>query len=109
MKIQITKKLGNTTYAFQIEEQKDLDALATAGFLASMPEKCGLCGSQNVVLTSNKAKGFTFVKVVCRDCGGRSQVGQYKEGGFFWKAFDRFQPAEEESSEEEEVLPPEEF
>ncbi len=101
MKVNITKKLGNTTYSFQIEEGKDLDALVSAGFLASMPEICEFCKSTNLVLSSNKAKGFTFIKVVCRECRAKSQLGQYKDGGFFWKTFEKYQSSQ--PNEEEEI------
>jgi len=98
MKITITKLVGRDTYAFQLDNEKDLDALAQAGFLASMPDKC-TCGGE-VVLSSNKAtsdKGtFTFVYMLCRKCGAKAQLGQYKAGGFYWKKFERYIPGDED-------------
>jgi len=97
MKVNITKKIGQTTYVFQVEEEKDLDALSLAGSIGSMPEKCGHCGSEDVRLTSNKNSGFTFVKVVCDKCNYQSNLGQFKDGGFFWKQWEenQFTPKEE--------------
>lgn len=108
MKITITRKIGNITYNFEISEDKDIDAFATAGFLASMPSKCELCKGENIHLSSNKAKGYTFVKMICKDCNARAQLGQYKDGGFFWKQWENYQapsqqgeaPLPEEPSEE---------
>ncbi|MHA1225108.1 MAG: hypothetical protein ACTSPV_00030 [Candidatus Hodarchaeales archaeon] len=81
---------------FEIEEKNELDAMSMAGFLSSMPSKCKLCGSDNVHLTSNKATTdegtYTFVKVICEDCNARSQLGQYKTGGFFWKQWEKYTP-----------------
>ena len=89
MKIVITKKIGDTTLQFQVEEPKDVDALFTAGTIAAIPTEC-TCGSTDVHLEGSKAKGYTFVKVFCKKCRKVSQMGQYKEGGVFWKEFEAF-------------------
>jgi len=107
MKVIIKKTVGGTEYAFEIEGQKGLDVLANAGFLASMPGKCGVCKSENVHLASNKAKGFTFVKVICGDCNARAQMGQYKDGGYFWKGWEKYTPPIQREGEGE--LPPKEY
>ena len=88
MKINITKKVGDTTLQFQVEEPKDVDALFSAGCIGSMPSLCGHCGSEDVELRGKKAKGYTFVTVHCNECRYESGMGQYKEGGFFWKQFE---------------------
>jgi len=92
MKIKINKKIGNSTIQFEIEEPKDVEALALAGMIASAPSQCSLCKSQNVTLSGKKAKGYTFVEIKCEDCSASSSMGQYKEGGIFWKSFEKFQP-----------------
>lgn len=92
MLIKLNKKIGSSTVQFEIEEPKDVEALAKAGMLASIPETCGLCKSNDVHLSGKKAKGYTFVEVKCNSCGGYSQMGQYKEGGVFWKSFQKFEP-----------------
>lgn len=108
MKIEIKKKVGDSEFVFQVEEDKDIDALFAAGTVASTPTKCGICGSENVQLEGNKAKGYTFVKVVCKDnaCSARSQLGQYKDGGFYWKAWEKFSPQEQSGQEN---MPPAEM
>lgn len=94
MKINILKKIGLDNYTFQVDKEKELDALAEAGFLASMPDRCSICKG-DVVLSSHKStseKGiFTFVYMLCRQCGAKAQVGQYKAGGFYWKRFEQYQ------------------
>ena len=92
MKIIIEKKLGNNTYKFEIEKEKEINALAEAGSISSMPSVCGICKSKNVHLASNRAKGYVFVKVLCEDCNARAQMGQYKEGGgMFWKSWEKYE------------------
>ena len=95
MKINITKKVGNDQYVFQIDKEKDFDALADAGMLASMPTQCS-CGSSKVHLGSNKSQEYVFVYMQCDDCAAKSQLGQYKSGGFFWKKWEKYQPTSEE-------------
>ena len=97
MFIEIKRKIGDSVFTFKVEEENTIDALFNAGSLASAPTKCELCGKENVGLTGNKAKGYTFVKIVCKDCGAVSQLGQYKEGGIFWKKFEKYQPTGEQS------------
>jgi len=51
-----------------------------------------VCESEDVILSGNKAKGYTFVKVVCNKCDARAQLGEYKEGGFYWKEWEKYIP-----------------
>lgn len=109
MKVKITKDIGKVKYSFEIDKEKGLDALSEAGFLSAMPTKCKICESENIHLATNKAKGYVFVKMLCEDCNARSPIGQYKEGGFFWKEWEKYTPpaatGEGEPSQEE---PPQE-
>lgn len=92
MKIQLTKNVGDTKMEFVVDEQKDIDALSSAGFIASIPTKCTECGSEDVSLESNKKDGYTFVKVACHKCTAKSNLGTYKDGGHFWKKFEKYAP-----------------
>ena len=91
MKIKVNKKIGASTFQFEVDEDKEVEALAKAGMLASAPDVCALCGGE-VSLTGKKAKGYTFVEIRCKKCSATSSLGQYKEGGFFWKKFEKYQP-----------------
>lgn len=89
MKITLQKKIGETTFIFTIENENDFKALFFAGGLASAPIKCGKCQSENIHLTSNKAKEYTYVKIKCRDCDATNTLGQYKDGdGFYWRGWE---------------------
>jgi hypothetical protein len=105
MKIHIKKQIGKALISFEVEEAKQKDSLFTAGVLASTPTKCDICGSQDVSLSGNKAKGFTFVKVVCNKCGAKSDLGEYKDGGFYWKAFEQYQTKDQEKEQPKEDIP----
>jgi len=89
MKINITKKIGDITLQVQVDEKDPRDALFQAGTIASMPTECE-CGHRDLVLQGNKADGYTFVKVYCPACGSSSNMGEYKDGGVFWKKFEKF-------------------
>ena len=99
MEVKITKIINDINYTFDINEEKGLEALANAALFASMPDRCGLCGSEKVHLSSNKAEGFTFVKMLCEECGARANLGQYKDGGFFWKGWEKYMPKEKKEIE----------
>ena len=91
MKIKINKTFGKNACQFEIEEPKDFDAMFKAGCIGSMPERCD-CGSTDIYLASNKAKDYSFVKLICRACGKRCQMGQYRDGsGFYWKDWESYE------------------
>jgi hypothetical protein len=92
MKISISKTVNEISYLFEVETEKEIDALAQAASYASMPEKCGVCDSTDIHLSTNKAGGFTFVKMICGACNSRANIGQYKEGGIFWKTWEKYTP-----------------
>lgn len=111
MKIIVKKQIGKSFLQFEVDEGKGRDALFNAGFFSSIPDTCGLCKSKEVQLKGNKAKGYTFVSVVCNRCGAKSDIGEYKDGGFFWKKFEKTEYVRTENDEvlenfeDEEELP----
>jgi len=92
MKIIVKNVIGKSEYTFEIEERDVMECFSQAAFFGHHFETCGLCKSPNIHLDGSKAKGFTFIKVICGDCNARRQMGQYKDGGFFWKAWEKYQP-----------------
>ena len=100
MNIKISRVINGISYSFDVANEKGVDALSDAALFSSMPDKCGLCKSENIHLSSNKAKGFTFVKMICKDCNARSQLGSYKDGGFFWKEWEKYEPVKEKVIEQ---------
>lgn len=96
MKIAVSKQIGKSKITFEAEKEKQVETLAEAAFYASTPDKCTLCNSTDVELFSNKAEGYTFVKIRCLnpDCRATAQCGQYKDGsGCFWKKFEKYIPS----------------
>jgi hypothetical protein len=92
VKINITKKIGKAQLAVQVEGDKEVDTLLRASAFTTMPDRCGLCQSDEVQLDANKAEGFTFIKVRCLKCNATSSMGQYKDGtGCFWNRFEKFE------------------
>lgn len=97
MIVKINKKIGNTTLQFEVEGDKERDALFAASSFTTIPEVCGNCESTDLVLDGQKSQGFTFVKVKCLKCNARSQMGERKDGGVFWKTFEKYSPEEEKN------------
>jgi hypothetical protein len=93
MTITIKRQVGSSELVFQVEAEKDIDALAQASFYTNTPEECGLCKSADVKLDSNKAETFTFIKIKCNKCLASANVGSFKDGsGHFWKKFIAYTP-----------------
>ena len=112
MKITATVKLGNTSYAFYIDEAKEMDALHKAAVLGNPPNYCNECKNQESFrLDSNKDKdGNVYVNVVCRKCGAKAKLGLYKSGGYFWHKFEKYVKQDDQnqgsSQQPNEPLPP---
>lgn len=91
IKTNISKKIGKSSLTFQVEGEDEVSTLLKASGFTSMPDVCGLCSSEEVFLNGTKAKGFTYIKIVCLNpkCGATSTLGQYRDGdGVFWKNFE---------------------
>lgn len=106
MQIKITKSFGpNTNLEIEVEDKKDRDAIAKALFFTE-PDQCGLCGGDDIVWRSNKAQEkdgngmFTYIKRYCLKPGCRAQstAGEYKDGGFFWKAWEIYRGGHENAA-----------
>ena len=112
MQVQVRNKIGGTEYIFNIDDDDDVEALLKAAFLGTPHTSCGLCGSKDLALSGNRAKGFTFIKVRCLnpECGAYRQLGQYVDGGYFWKAWERYVPDEapEPKGKDKEPVKPDE-
>ena len=85
-----TVKLHGIT--LEIEEPKEIDTLHKACALMSCPSFCKLCrNGDNFSLQTNKDKDANvYINVLCRKCGARAKLGQYKSGGYFWHEFEQW-------------------
>ena len=89
--------MGNSTYQFDFEENKDLEAMHKAIAVGNVPTKCDECGNvQAFKMDTNKDKESNiYINVICRKCGAKAKLGQYKAGGYFWHKFEKYIPKQE--------------
>jgi len=66
------------------------DNIRFAGALLEFEGKCGFCDSDDIVLRTRvtKEKGYKFTEFICRKCGAKRPMGEYKGGGYFLKAWE---------------------
>lgn len=83
MQLTIKKKIGKNTYTFIVEGKTLYDALMESNKLSFEDiDKCGLCGSDNLVLGAHEAKGkFKYVDIKCKNytCRGSLTFGRPQE------------------------------
>ena len=96
MMIKVNKEIGGTEYVFNIDEQKEMEALHKAFVLGNPPLYCNECNNaEHFRMDSNKDKdGNIYVNVICAKCGAKAKLGQYKSGGFFWHKFLKYRKEE---------------
>lgn len=103
MKIKCNLKLGNSTYQFEVDEKTELESLHKAIILTNPKHSC-LCKEPNIedkYFTTNKDKeGNIYVNVKCGRCKGRSKLGSYKSGGFFWHDYEVYKKPEANGNKE---------
>ena len=92
MKILINKAIGTSRMQIEIDERQDKEALLKATFFLA-PDVCGLCVQPtNVIWEGRRTKGdtgtFTYISRRCLKCTAQSTMGEYKDGGFFWKKWE---------------------
>jgi len=111
MIIKIKKNFGNTQVELEVLAEKEKDALARALFYAESDvclyknnEK--ICGSRLIVWQANKAKTddgiYTYIKRRCLACGATSMAGEYKEGGYYWKKWEKYDGGDKSSEAKKE-------
>lgn len=70
-----------------------MDTLHKIIVLSNPRKFCNLCrnsDTEQFYFTSNKDKeGNTYINVKCK-CGGRSKLGLYKSGGYFWHDYEKY-------------------
>ena len=113
MKGKVQFEVGESTFALEIDEGKDMETLHKLAVLGNPPKYCKELPNGFLTLESNKDKdGNTYVNVVCKgnDAEGKFKVykaklGSYKSGGYFWHRFQldeyALTRAEQETSESE--------
>lgn len=114
MQITLKKTLSTDTVAeFHINENSDKDALLMLAFL-SEPMKCPLEGFKDAPVklnarrvkgqegTQNAGKTFTYIERVAYNPATKqratSTMGEYQEGGYYWKQWEIYTPDQQTSS-----------
>jgi hypothetical protein len=100
MKSTIKNIIGGTEYTFEIEGKDVLQTLMLSATLGQKFDTCAICGEHELELSGSKAQGFTFVKIRCKSCGAQAKLGQYKDGGYFWNRFEKYEPKPQDDQEE---------
>ena len=88
-----TLKLSNAVQ-LEIEDKDEMETLHKVIVLSHPRTTCDACGNKDgFFLDSNKDKeGNVYVNNVCRSCYAKSKLGRYKVGGYFWRAFEKYDP-----------------
>jgi len=83
MQLTIKKKVGKETYTFIVEGANLFETLMEANKLSfGNIDKCGLCGSENLILGAHEAKGkYKYVDIKCLnyDCRGSLTFGKRED------------------------------
>ena len=101
MQLIIKKQIGKNTYPFTFEGKNLHEVVMESKKLSfyDIP-KCGLCGSDNLVLSAHVAQGkFKYTEIRCVDCRGQLTFGQTQEdpdtfylrkndGKYDWQVFE---------------------
>jgi len=94
MKVISNLSIGSASFTFEVEEKADKEALLKAVALATPRGYCNVCKDSGLTtksLSARRSQGFVFVQVNCK-CGAQSALGEYKDGGYFWKEYEVYQP-----------------
>jgi hypothetical protein len=75
-----SKKIGYRSYSFQVEGRNLYELAAESGKI-SFPDvpKCGICESDNLVLSSHVAQEYKYTETVCLKCRAKVNFGQRKD------------------------------
>lgn len=95
-------KIGPVAYKMSVDEKDDMEAMHKVIVISNPPNYCTLCQNNSFfALDTHKAssdKGtFTYIECVCKKCGAKSNLGQYKAGGYFWKKFEKYEVSKEQN------------
>lgn len=97
MIVKATVNIGGQQVQFEADEKDEMEAMHKVIALSNPHTTCNICNDQglaNKKFTTNKHTGekgtFTFVNIKCK-CGARSSLGEYKTGGYFWKAYEKYE------------------
>ena len=89
MELKVTLNVNpKQTIEAKFEGANIQEAVLAAGCILDFEGECGFCKEENISLRTRvtKDKGFKYTEFVCKACGARRQMGEYRDGsGFFLK------------------------
>lgn len=104
------KVLANIGSGITIEIEKDDGKEAIALAVELTNKWCHVCQKKKNsfrMLTNKTDDGFLYIKRLCEDCKAVSVLGSYKNGGYFWKKFEKYEGKKANKTIESAPLPPE--
>jgi len=95
--IQAKGVVGQTEIVATSDTGDVKEDILRVSWLTNAPEKCGLCGSPNIVLQSRSVNQgeFTFAEFQCNECLAKVNMGEHKspKGALFvkndWAKFEK--------------------
>lgn len=91
MKLTVKTKLNERQTVTMDFDGKMDDCLKGANAMLAFKGYCQLCMCKDILLQVKVAKGFTFTELVCTECNAKAQFGQFKEGGYFLKQWEKYE------------------
>lgn len=108
MKATLKIKIGSKSLEIT-GEGDNKQVIKNFSFWSQLPDKCGLCKSNNMALNYRSPKGNDYYGLKCLDCGADLNFGQYKQGGGFflrsdegWKVWNGMQHADTDEKRHDE-------
>jgi len=86
--VRLTTRIGKTTLEIEAPDMKTV--CKASALIGAIPDKCGLCQSDEIHLTHKAPGGNDYYGVRCKKCGAEQNFHQRKEGGFYITAGDKF-------------------
>jgi len=80
LKMKIEKKIGKRTYEFTVEGESLFDAVIESKKLSFYDvNKCGCCGSDDLILDAHIATKFKYTTIKCNSCRASVNFGRQQD------------------------------
>jgi hypothetical protein len=94
--LEVKKTVGKAELRFVSEGRTIKEDIINVSWLTAAPDKCGVCGSPDIVLEGHTAKDksggeFTYCSYKCTKCNSSATLGEYKKGGLFLKSWVKYE------------------
>ena len=97
--ITLRVKIGKSVLEYQAEDMKKVHAFSSV--YAALPDKCDVCGSEDVFLSWKNPKENDYYTINCKKCGAELALHQRKTGGFYIVAGEKMEVYNPEAPKEE--------